>query len=166
MGFNKNCSILWLCPNTLSSLHTLLPCSLWKKHSTGTTSQSLSCLKKQGAQTPPSAEGYQASLDEVMAYKDGKEVLNRSPPHHLSFQNLTLLPLPMAKAMLPLKISQSFLMVFHNPTSYLSLTSWERHPPSSSLYLPLMTCFQKASLFYAKTITPFTWGPCCAMTYS
>ena len=52
--------------------------------------------------------------------------------HHMSFQNLTLLPFPTVEAMLLPITSHSPLMAFHKPTSNLSLTSLELHPPSSS----------------------------------
>ena len=53
-------------------------------------------------------------------------------------------------AILPPKISHSFLMAFYKPTPKLPLTSHEHQPPSSSPYLPQITCFQRASLSIAN----------------
>ena len=65
-------------------------------------SQSLSHLEKRGAQHPSLEEWFQtstthASLEEATTNKWGKEMHNDSLPHHLSFQNLTLLPFPHQK---------------------------------------------------------------------
>ena len=75
--------------------------------------------------------------------------------HNLSFQNFTSSHIE--KKALVLNISQSFLMVFHSPTPYQSLASQELHPPSSSLYFPPMTCFQRASHFKCTmpTLEPY-----------
>ena len=70
-----------------------------------------------------------------------------SSPHHLFSQNLTLLPSPMEKTRLLFIKGHSFLISFQNPTSYpSSLTSRVHHPPSSTPYFLLITCFHRVPL--------------------
>lgn len=81
------------------------------------------------------------SFETAKANKEGNETHNGLTPHHLSYQSFTLRPLPTKQSYY--SKDPNSLMVFHKPTPYPSLTSRERHPPSSSSpYFPMITCFQ------------------------
>ena len=64
----------------------------------------------------PSPIYYAQAFELVMANKAGKKSLKDESPHHPSNGNLTLLPFPIVKWTLLLKIPHLFLIVFHNPT--------------------------------------------------
>ena len=103
----------------------------------------------------PSTEGSQTStthsfFETTKSNKEGKESHKASSPHHISFQNLTFLPLPMENTMLLLNNDPSFLISFHNPTPNPSLPSRVYYPPSSAPYFLLITCFQRVSLSSMK----------------
>ena len=91
-----------------------------------------------------------AYLSTAKANKDGNDTHKGEFPHHLSLQNLTLYLLPTRKEILVPTMSQFILISFHNPTSYVFLTSREHHPPLSSPYFPLITWFHKAFLSFAN----------------
>ena len=132
---------------------TLFPCK--EKRNLYTISQSLNGLEKRGFQPPSSLEASQtsathASFEVAKANKEGKERLRASSPHHLSSQNLTLLPSPKKKTKLFFIKGHSFLISFQNPTPYPSLTSRVHHPPSSTPYFLLITCSQRVPFSSAK----------------
>ena len=88
-----------------SPLLSAWPCNLLKKVSTSSISQSLLSLVNTGFQWPKFPDwshnwATQASLEEAREYKLGKASSKESSPHHLSFQNRTLLPPPTLKATL------------------------------------------------------------------
>ena len=123
---------------------TLFPCK--EKRNLYTISQSLNGLEKHGFQPPSSLEASQtsathASFEVAKANKEGKERLRASSPHHLSSQNLTLLPSPKKKTRLFFIKGHSFLISFQNPTP---------HPPSSTPYFLLITCLQRVPFSSAK----------------
>ena len=92
--------------------------------------------------------------------------------YHTTYPSKTLPspPLLTEKETLPLIITHNFLTAFHNPSSYLSLTSLEHYPPSTSSYLSLIILFYffirnvlqkptynllpKCLLFHCKTPNP------------
>ena len=57
---------------------------------------------------------------------------------------------PIENTILLLNKDPSFLISFHNPTPYPSLTSQIRHPASSTPKFLLITCFQRAPLSSTK----------------
>ena len=63
-----------------------------------------------------------------MINKEGKETLKDPCPHQVSFQNFTLLPLPIEKKTPLLTNSSNLLITFHGPTLYTSLTYLEYQP--------------------------------------
>ena len=127
---------------------SLLPCIVTSNLS---TSQSLKGLENLGLQPPSSPDEShnstnQASLEAAKAYKEGKKSQRAKFPHHLSFQNFTLLPSPIENTTLFCKRDPSFLISFQNPTPNPSLTSLVHHPPSSSPNFLLITCFQNKDI--------------------
>lgn len=85
------------------------------------TPSSLKVPKEIVPNFPPPTKEFHTSVtycffEMAKANKEGKVIHNDSSPHHLSFQNLTFRPLPTVKEILLLKIFQSFLMAFHDPT--------------------------------------------------
>ena len=85
------------------------------------TSQPLSA---KGSQTSAT----QASFSVDKAKREGKDSHRGESPHHLSLQNLTLLPLPTLKEIRVPTNSQSILIPFQSPMSCASLTSREHQP--------------------------------------
>ena len=143
--------------HTLSSLSlfTVIPSKKERNLSALPTCQSFRGLEKEGLQPPfprigkSQASSTHASLEHAKENKDEKDSHNGSIPHHLSFQNLTLCPLPTSKDILLLTSPHSFLTAFQTPTPCPSVTSLEHYPPSSSPYFPLITRFQRASFSIA-----------------
>ncbi|RVW92386.1 hypothetical protein CK203_032497 [Vitis vinifera] len=83
----------------------LLPSKVTRNLSTVSNSQSLNGLEKCGFQPSSSPEASHnvathSSLNATNANNEGKERLNVSSAHHLSSQNLTLLPYPTEKTRL------------------------------------------------------------------
>ena len=108
-----------------------------------------------------------SSLEAVSSNNEGKKRLKVSSSHHLSSQNLALLPSPMEKTKLPLIKGHSFLISFQNPhttpfllphTSYLLLVSKESHfLPRSSNSIFWKLHFQK-KLIVLISETKEGWG--------
>ena len=127
---------------------------------TSSISQSFKDLEKSGLQLPLplvklQTSFIQASLEATRANKEGKATEKGEAPHHLSFQNFTLYPLPITKWSLLLTTCHSLLIVFHNPTLYPSLTSLEHQPP---LLLPILSPYHlipKGPSLICKPPTPF-----------
>ena len=84
----------------------------------------------------------QTSLVVAIANKVGKATQKAESPHHRSFQNLALWPLPTIKESLLLTTCHSLLIAFHNPMPY--------PPLCFSSYFPLITWFHKAPLSFAN----------------
>ena len=116
------------------SLFTIIPSKQERNNSALPTSQSLRGLEKDRLQPPSQGieksqtSSTHASLEHVKENKDKKKSHNKSIPHHLPFQNLTLCPLPTSKEILLLTSPHSFLIAFQTPTPNPSLTSLEHHP--------------------------------------
>ena len=91
-----------------------------------------------------------AFFGKARAKREEKETHKALLPYHLSFQKLTLLPLPTLEAILSLNIFYSFSIAFERHTLYPSLTSREHHPFFSTPYFPLITCFHRAPLSSTK----------------
>ena len=92
----------------------------------------------------------QASLEVARANRVGKATWKDDASRHLSFQNFMLYPLPTIKESLLFTTCHSFLIDFHNPTPYSSLTSLEYQPPCSFPYFLLITWFQNVPLSFAN----------------
>ena len=92
----------------------------------------------------------QVSLDIAKANKVGKATQKGKSPQHLSFQNLTLWPLPTTKESLLLTTCHSLLIAYHNPTPYPPLTSLEHQLLCSSPYFSLISWFHKTPLSFAN----------------
>ena len=127
------------------------PCNLKKNVSTQFASQSWRFHEKHEFQCPPSpicshTSTTQAAFEVAIVNNNGKEIFKDVFEHHVSFQNFTLLPLPLIKQILLLKAPHPFLIAFHNPTPYRFLASKAHQPLSSSPNFPIITCFQKDSL--------------------
>ena len=132
------------CQTIASSTPPLItyPCNLLSNPSTSLNSQSFICLVNTGFQQPASPTCFhiwstQASLLVAIENNSGEVIAKGSSPHHISFQNLTFLPFPTLKPIL-------LLNPFHPYRSSRTPT------PSSSLYFPITTCFQKESFLEAN----------------
>ena len=120
---------------------TFFPCKVTRNLSTVSNSQSLNGLEKCGFQPSSSPEASHnvathSSLNATNANNEGKERLNVSSAHHLSSQNLTLLPYPTEKTRL------LFIKGKFSVKSYYTSLKVENNP-----------------LFLAKEV----WGSCAPL---
>ena len=132
--------------------------------STASTSQSLKDLEKQGFHPPSpppfSKESQQstthASLETTKSNKEGKESWRVLFPHHLPFQNLTLLPSPTEKVIF-FKPQGTFLTNFLPKPHPIALPYFTSTPPSSFLpKLPTNNKLPQGLPFNRITPTPLT----------
>ena len=135
------------------SLATLFPCKEKRNLSTMSISQSLNGLENQVFQPPPPSKNPKLPslthfLRQPTCTKKGKKRLKASSSHHLSPQNLALLPSPIKKTIFLLIKGHSFLISFQSPTRYSSLTSQVHHSSSFTPNFLLITCFQKVPIFF------------------
>ena len=131
------------------------PCNLLSSSSTSPNSQSFIYLVNTGLQqfTSPTYShiwSTRASLFVAIENNFGKATASCSSPHHLSCQNLTLLPFPTLKPTLLLNPFHPLRIAFQRPTPLSSLKALEHHSPSSSSYFPIITYFQRGSFSKAN----------------
>lgn len=67
--------------------------------------------------------------------------------------------IPIENTILLIRKFPSFLIAFHKPTPYPSLTAWVFHTPSFTPYFPLMICFQRVPILFAKHQNIYMEGP-------
>lgn len=138
-----------------STLHLIKCFWIFQRKASVSNIKSWNCLEKQGCQWPrfPFCSHISAtneSFELVMENKVVKDSFCNVSPHHLSNQNLILLPFSTTKQILLLKTSQFFLIAFQKSTPYPSLDTPKLQPPPSFPNFPTITSFHKDSLSKAN----------------
>jgi hypothetical protein len=89
-------------------------------------------------------------LSQAMSYKPGKASLRGISPHHTSFQNLFLDPLPKINLVWLLNKLHPFLMFFHSPTPWDPWGYKEHQLAHEEPYFASTSNLHRASLWCAK----------------
>ena len=96
----------------------------------------------------------EASLGDDKAYQEGKDTHKGYFPHHLFFQNFTLIPLPPTKGTILLRISHPFLIAFQTPNPILISHEARMSIPLFLHILPCCGLFPNNILFRSEPPAP------------